>query len=426
MQAFGALRHAHYRLLWAGHLFSGFGQGMQLLATGWLVILVAAEDGRPELGPFYLGLLGLSRAVPALLFGLFGGVIADWFDRCVLLWISRAVAFASAVILAALTLAGQVHIGHLMLVTLAGAAASAFSGPAQQVMLARVVPHADLMSAVSLNQGTFQLTKLVGPLLAGPLIILTGVGGAMAVSALVFLGSVAFMIGVPASPPEVSPDHRRSAAGALSSLADGFRYAAGNPRIRWILITSAVAGIVARPVESLLPAVAHDVLGVGATELSWLTAAQALGSIGGTALAASLGRVRRRGLIVSAAIIAWGAAAAAFGLERSLVPSILLSAAIGLPHWVFSGTMLVVLQTHTPDRLRGRVMSIHLWTVMGISQFGVLFMGAAGTLIGIGPTIVAGGALFALFGLVLFLRIDAIRNLNNEDGPAEDSRRLVR
>ncbi len=104
------------------------------------------------------------------------------------------------------------------------------------------------------------------------------------------------------------------------------------------------------------------------------------------------------------------------------MPSLILAAAIGLPHWVFSATMLVLLQTRTPDRLRGRVLSVHLWTVMGVSQFGLLFMGASGTLIGIGPTIVIGGSLFALFGLIVFFRVDAIRNLSNDDRAGAEGR----
>ena len=421
MSMLQTLRHAHYRRLWAGQAFTGIAMGMQTLAIGWMAVVIASEEGRPELGAFYLGLLGLARGLPATFSGLIGGVVVDWFDRRLVLWTVRALMTVNAVVLAVLSLSGRVNIATLMAVTVVLGICMSLGAPTQQVMLSRLVPSSALLSAVSLNQVTMQTSWLVGPLVAGVLIIPVGSGGVMVASAACLLVALGFLLGLPPSPPERGTDEPRSMAAAAGSLLEGFRFIAAEPASRWLLITSTVAALTVRPVQQMLPAFVHDVLGAGAAELSWLLAAQSIGSIGGTAFAASIGNVRQRGLAISAAIVAWGAMTVAFAGQHALVPAVALIFLVGFPNWAFASTMVVHLQTQTPDRLRGRVMSLQHLTQGGIAQFGAMLVGTLGALLGVDVAIAIVGGAFAAFGIILFLRVGAIRELGGgaRHGPVE-------
>lgn len=420
---FGSLRYTHYRWLWAGQAFIAMGMGMQTLAIGWLAVVIAHQEGRPELGAFYLGLLGLALGLPATLSGLVGGVVVDWFDRRLVLWTVRALMAVNAAVLAALSLSGSVTIATLMAFTVVLGVCMSFGGLAQQVMISRLVPSSALMSAVSLSQGTMHTFWLIGPLVAGVLIIPVGPGGVMVASAACFLIALIFLFSLPPSPPHRGTHEPRSVAAVASSLREGFRYVATEPASRWLLITSAVAAFTVRPVGQMLPAVAHDVLGAGATELSWLLAAQSVGSICGTIFAASIGDIRQRGLAISAAIVAWGAMTLAFAGQHDLVPAVMLIFLVGFPNWAFASTMVVHLQTQTPDRLRGRVMSLQNLTQGGLAHFGAMLVGTLGALLGVDVAIAIAGAAFAVFGLILFLRVGAIRELS---GAARHGSREVR
>ncbi|MBM4420590.1 MAG: MFS transporter [Chloroflexi bacterium] len=230
MNAAAVLRHSHYRLLWGGQSIAFFGIGMQQLATGWLAVLIAVEEGRPELAPLYIGLMGLARGVPSIAFGLLGGVLTDWYDRRTVLRLSRVAIAASAGVLAALTIAGRANIIVLMAGVLVAAVGMSIGGPAQQVMLSRVVPPGALVDAVSLSQGTNQTVGLIGPLVAGVLIGPIGVGGVMAVNAASTVAGMLLLLGLPAAPPEGGGSQSRSPMGALRSLMGGFRYPRASPR----------------------------------------------------------------------------------------------------------------------------------------------------------------------------------------------------
>src|SRR5256885_1054106 len=165
--AWSALEHRDFRLFWIGLVVSNIGTWMQQFGLGWLVVQLAIKDGVPQLAPFYLGLVGLSRALPGLAFGLFGGVVADRADRRRLLLVTQSSAAVFAGILAYLAISNQINIVEIVLISALNSIIFSFDAPTRQAMVPRLVSGTRLMSAIGLNSAAFNWATLVGPLIGG-------------------------------------------------------------------------------------------------------------------------------------------------------------------------------------------------------------------------------------------------------------------
>lgn len=400
-----ALRHRDFRLLWAGLSISGIGDSMQLFAVGWLVVQLAIRDGEPHLAPFYLGLVGLSRAAPAIVFGLFGGVLADRMDRRTLLALAQSAGAVIAVALAALTWTGQVAVWSVMLLSALGAAAFAFDRPTRQAMLPRLVPERDLMSAIGLNGTSLNASGLLGPLIGGLLITPLGVVGLMVLNALSYGATLAALALMHPIPPQVPARHPN----VLRSMGAGFGHIWQDPVLASVIGLSILMSLGGRAFDHLLPAVALQTLGVGAVELSWLLTANGVGMLVGSITAGSLGHVGRRGVILACAVIGMGASVILFSLQTSLAAAVLCAFLPGFHHFTFSVISYGILQTRPPDHFRGRVVSVYSTTVQGGMPLGALLLGSLGTVVGIGPALAAGGTACVIGGLIALARVDALR-----------------
>src|SRR2546427_5733359 len=188
--AIAALAYRDFRLFWIALVVSNIGTWMQQFGLGWLVVQLAIRDGAPQLAPLYLGLVGLARAVPGLAFGLFGGVVADRADRRRLLTVTQTSAGILAALLGVLTIAGQINIVEVLLISALNSIIFSFDAPTRQAMVPRLVSDRQLMSAIGLNSAAFNGATLVGPLVGGVLIIPFGVGGLMLINAISYLAIV--------------------------------------------------------------------------------------------------------------------------------------------------------------------------------------------------------------------------------------------
>lgn len=411
---FAALRFSDFRLLWAGLATTGVGDSMQLFALGWLVVQLAVADGTPGLAPLYIGLVGLSRGVPGVLFGLFGGVVADRVDRRTLLILMRGAGFLVAIAFAWLTLAGAVNLAWVMGLSVASAASFAIDQPTRQAILPSLIPERHLLSAVGLSQATINISTILGPLLGGVLIAPLGIGLLLAVNSAAYVLAAGALLGMTAQPARDPAQH----ANVLRSLREGLAFVWQDPVLRSVVALSVALSLFARPLQTLLPAVAHDVLGVGAIELSWLLAAASVGTLAGSLGAASIGNVRRRGVMLAAAVGFAGATEAVFAAQHALLPALLFVVLPGIGHYGFSGIAFNLMQTRTPDRLRGRVIGIYVTTYGGINPLGSLLVGALGATVGIGGAIGIAGVLCLLAAVLILTAVAPLRRLGAGDaGP---------
>jgi predicted MFS family arabinose efflux permease len=402
--AWSALEHRDFRLFWVGLVVSNIGTWMQQFGLGWLVVQLAIKDGAPHLAPFYLGLVGLARAVPGLAFGLFGGVVADRADRRRLLIITQTSASIVAAILAVLTITERINIVEVVLLSALNSIIFSFDAPTRQAMVPRLVSDKQLMSAIGLNSAAFNGATLIGPLVGGVLIIPFGVGGLMMINAITYLAIVGALL-LMRPQPAVEPTRNLS---MLESIREGLSFIRGDPVLRWVIALSIATAMLTRPYIQLLPAEAQF-LGVGALELSWLLAASGAGALAGALATASLGSWRRRGALLVGAALAHGTLLIVFGTQHTVLGAMIFVGLTSLAVMVFLGMANTLMQTRSPDALRGRVMSVHTMVFMGFMPLGQMILGSVGTLIGINNAFLVGGVIVTLLAGYAAFRVTALR-----------------
>ena len=419
--AIAALRYRDFRLFWFGLLVSNVGTWMQMFGQGYLVVLLAVRDGVPQLAPLYLGLVGLARAIPGLTLGLFGGAVADRTDRRRLLTVTQS----AAAILATLAITDKINIVEILLLGALNSTIFAFDAPTRQSMVPRLVPERDLMSAIGLNSAAFNGPQIVGPVIGGLIFApfagtpTFGAGILFYINAISYLAVVIALLRM--HPMPVTGGRREISM--LDSIREGLAYVRQDVVVRWILILAATTALFARPYIQLLPALAHDQLKVGAVELSWMLAASGIGSLAGALATAALGGLRKRGAVLIGASIAFGALLVVFTEQRSLLPALPLLVLLGFSTMVFLGMANGLLQTRSPDHLRGRVMSVYTMVFMGLMPLGSMVMGSIGSIVGTGGGLLVGGVACTIVALYAAARITPLRQATGGPAPRLAARR---
>ena len=382
---------------------SNVGGWMQIFALGLLVVQIAAREGAPELAPFYLGLMGLARAVPGLALTLLAGAVADRMDRRVILLMSQSTMALSAALLAAIAFAGMATIPIVLLASAIHSAAFAFDNPARQSMVPRLVPLPMLPSAIGMQSAVFNGASIIGPLLAGLLYIPIGLPGLLAVNAISFVAIIGALFLMRPLPPIAS----RSVS-ILASVLLGARYVRRNPTLVWILVVSGTIFSTVGPMGQLLPAVAGESLYNGVSWLSLLLTALGLGAFTGALFVMNVGRFRRLGRLFVAGAIVNGMGLVAFAITSEPVVSLAVAYVIGLSGTLMAGMGNNILQATTTDAYRGRVMSVWGLLFIGIMPVGQLLLGVLGSLLGIHTSLFVGGAVALSAGVYAALRVPAV------------------
>ncbi|MGA6169676.1 MFS transporter [Streptomyces sp. NPDC012600] len=370
-----------YRRLWFGNTVSWIGQGMTALAVSLQVYDITGSA-------FSVGLIGLCSLVPLVVFGLYGGAVADTVDRRKLGLFSAAGSFSLALVLMAATFAGIENVGLLYTVVALQAVCFALNAPARSSMVARLLPPEQLPAANALSSMTSTTGALVGPMLGGLIVGWWGYRAAYTVDAVTFTASLYAMWRLPSMLPG------RKAEGEVrkrASVVDGLRFLGTRPNLRMTFFTDLCAMVLAHP-RALFPVVAVVWYGGDARTTGMLVAAPALGALLGGVFSGWLGRIRRHGLAVLLAVGSWGAAIAVFGLTRHLWLGLLLLALAGCADtvsMVFRNTML---QAAVPDEMRGRLQGVFIVVVAGGPRLGDFLAGSVADLTSPGVAVVGGGA----------------------------------
>ena len=417
--ALAALRYRDFRLFWFGLLVSNIGTWMQMFGQGYLVVLLAVRDGVPQLAPLYLGLVGLARAVPGLALGLFGGALADRTDRRRLLLVTQSAAAVTATILATLAITGKINIAEILLLGALNSTIFAFDAPSRQSMVPRLVPERDLMSALGLNSAAFNGPQIIGPVIGGLLFAPFADTPTFGAGLLFYVNAVSYLAVVVAllKMEPVPILGQSNQVPMLDSIREGLAYIRQDVVIRWIIVLAATTALFARPYIQLLPAVAHDRLHVGAVELSWMLAASGLGALLGSLATAALGGLKRRGAVLIASAVSFGIFLVLFTMQRALLPSLPLLVLLGFSTMVFLGMANGLLQTRSPDHLRGRVMSVYTMVFMGLMPLGSMVMGSIGSVAGTSSGLLAGGVACTVVALYAALRIAPLREATGGPRP---------
>ncbi len=385
-RSFIALRHRNFRLLWLGMMLSFTGSLMQNAGLLWHVSLLV-----PNNKGLALGLVGLVRVVPIVMFSMVSGVLADAWDRRKLMLANQLAATAVALGLAILAARLITIVWPIYLLAALGAAVGTFDLPARNALIPTLVPREHLPNAISLNTIMFQLAAVLGPSLAGIVIAASSVTGVYVADAVSFGAVVAALLmmrDLPARAP--STPHSRDDVSVHAAL-EGLRFVFASPLIRSTMLLDFFATFFSSA-TTLLPIFAQDVLRVGAKGYGWLYAAPAMGAlVAGAAMVPLTERIRRYGIVLLWAVGGYGLATVIFGLSRSFWLTLACLAMTGATDTVSTVIRNVIRQLETPDRLRGRMTSVNMLFFMGGPQLGELEAGLVAEWFGAPFSVVSGG-----------------------------------
>ncbi|HEU4700531.1 MAG TPA: MFS transporter [Gemmatimonadales bacterium] len=391
-RAFPALRHRNFRLFLGGQFVSLCGTWMQSVAHGWLVLTLSNS-------PFLVGLVPALGGLPILLFTLYGGVLADRVDKHRFIIVLQAFMLCEAITLAVLTWRHWITVPWVIGIAIFFGFLTAFEVPARQAFVVEMVGKADLMNAIALNSTAFNVSRVIGPALAGILIAAAGIAACFAANALSYVGVIIGLL-MMRWPKGEKP--LPAAAGLRGpGFAEGFRFVAGEPWPRAIIILTAVFSIFGFSFIAMLPVYARDALGVGAGGYGLLVSSVGVGAAIGALTLAGLGGGTPQEQLALRTALAFGVVLVLAALMPHFWIAAALLMAAGCVMAVQGITANSYLQSSAPDHLRGRVMGFYSWVSLGLAPFGTLQAGWVAERWGVRASLVVGGGVCAACALVL-------------------------
>jgi MFS family permease len=356
--------------------------------------------------PIAVGLRGLFKLLPVLALSMFGGVIADAFDRRRLLIFTQTTMALVSLTLATSTMFGWVSPALIYLLTVVAACAVAFDNPARSAMVPNLVPRNHLPNALSLSIIVGQVAMIFGPMVAGLLLPI----GATGLSFIYWVDCISFgAVIVALLLMRVRFQTTETRDVSFKAALDGLRFLRKAPIIMSTMTLDFFATFFGAAMM-LLPAFAEQVLHAPRESWGILYAAPAIGAVVAGFVMSWLGNVRNQGWIVLVSVAAYGLATVIFGLSNIFWLAVLGLAGTGAADTVSMVMRQTIRQLSTPDSLRGRMTSVNMIFYMGGPQLGELEAGIAAAIIGIGPSIVLGGLVVIAVSAVTGLLVPSLRN----------------
>ncbi len=387
-RTFRSLRNPNYRLYWIGQVISMLGTWMQTIGQAWLVLRLTDS-------PLALGVVTACQMFPVLIFGLFGGVIADRVPKRRLLVITQTIMLLQATALALLTAGGWINLAALYLLAAVLGTATALDNPTRQAFIKEMVGPDDVPNAVALNSIVQNTARLAGPALAGLTIAAVGVTACFALNAVSFLAVIVALLLMRPERFYESPAPRRGRV--LAQIAEGLRYALRTPEIGPILLLTVTFGIFGYNFNIILPLLARYVLHAGPVGFGALSSAMAVGSLIGALRIAYSGVASRRMLLVGAAGFSTLLLCLALSTRwLTMIPALAVLGACSITYFTTSTSRV---QLIVAPELRGRVMSLYAFLDLGSAPIGSLLLGTLAKHVGVRPTV---GAFAVACGLGTF------------------------
>jgi len=376
---------------------------MQSVAVGWQVYSITHR-------PLDLGYVGLAQFVPAVVLSLATGAVADRFDRRRIVVLCQCAYAATAAMLFLYARAGATRVEPIYAALVFFGVARAFAGPAAQSLLPMLVPAEDLTNAITWSTSIWEIASIAGPAVGG---LVYGAAGSptavYAVSAGMALGAAALTATL--RPRAIQLERREVTP---ETLFAGLRYVWREKLILGAISLDLFAVLFGGAV-ALLPAIAHDVLHTGPRGLGLLRSAPALGALAVSLWLAHHPLRRRVGRTMFACVGVFGVATIVFGLSHSFVLSLVALVAIGASDMVSVVVRLVLVQTNTPEAMRGRVSAVNLVFVGASNELGEFESGLTAAWLGLVPAVILGGVGTLAVVAVCALLFPALRQVDRLD-----------
>jgi predicted MFS family arabinose efflux permease len=389
-------QHPVFRRLWFGALAASVGQWMQQVALGWLAIVMTNSPG-------FVGIVTFSAGLPFLVVAPFGGALIDRIDRRRLMLSCQVLAFLLATILAIDVMSAFVQPWHLPIAAFLNGSLQALLIPTQQSLVPALVPRESLTNAVGLMSAGQNMTRVVGPSVAGIVIGTIGVGPTFLAQALAIALSFILVLGI-----VLPPRGQRSPAGR--GIFHGIRLVISRPDLRSLFLLASIPTLFVFPYIGFLNVFARDILRIGAEGLGLLMAVSGCGAVVGSLLVAAAARSEGTGRLLLGMTVLYGLPIVGVALSRTLWVTLPMLFVAGMLGAAFMSGNNALVQHRVSDDVRGRVMGAYMLT-WGLMPLGSLPMGMIADRIGT-PVAVAGGAVISsVLAGILGLTSSAVRDV---------------
>ncbi|MEU6777661.1 MFS transporter [Nonomuraea angiospora] len=386
-----------YRRLWLGQAVSHVGVGATVVAVGQQVWELTHSS-------LYVGLLGMANLIPLIVFGLWGGAVADAVDRRKLLIVGSLIAWTATLLILGQALLGLRNVYLIFGAVALNATGFAITSPTRGAIIPRILEKELVPAANALNSLVFSIGAVAGPMIGAVVLTSGGFAAAYAMDALLFTASLYAALRLPSLPP--LGEVRRPGAGAV---LEGLSFIVRSPVLLMSFVVDIIAMVFAMP-RALYPELTAERFGGSSLALGLMTSAMAVGSVAGALFSGWVGRVSRQGVALVIVIAVWGLAVAAAGLASELWLVVAFMAVGGVADVISSVWRQSILQLYAPDEMRGRLQGAFMVVVAGGPRLGELRAGATATALGVSGAWVGGGLACVVTVLVVGLSVPAFRN----------------
>ena len=403
VKTFSSLQnHVNYRYLWTGNLFANCAQWLQFITIGWLALDISGSA-------FHSILTVAVRALPLLILGPWGGVLADRLDRRKLVMGVQVVMVSSALAFGILLANGKIDsIWHVYAYMLVSGIAFAFVQPTRQALVANVVPREDLGNALALNAMAVTSMRLAGAAISGVLIETVAFHWNFFVESALYVGMIVLL--APMKTP-YRQDSERTKASPLADLKEGLQFIFGSREMVRLMVMNFVRTGVFMPLLLFLPAYTEEALGRGAGVSTAMIVIMGAGGLLATIMISSFGFFTKKGLVTLLTLISGSSVILILGLSQWVWVSVPIMLIMGLSQTHFIVANQTLIQTLVPDNLRGRVTSVWHYESGLIPLFAAI-TGGVGLLVGIGTAMAIGGVIALSISLIFLVRFGNIRRLD--------------
>ncbi|GIH28735.1 MFS transporter [Acrocarpospora phusangensis] len=411
------MRSYNYRLFAAGGVVSNVGTWMQRTAQDWLVLSLTGGSGTA------LGVTVALQFLPVMVFGLWGGMLADRYPKRRLLVVAESLMGLLALAMGVLIVSGAVQVWHVFVMAFLLGLLACVEVPTRQAFVVEMVGQDDLSNAIALNSSTFNLARVVGPALAGVLIYWMGTGPIFMVNAVSFGAVIAGLLLMRKSELRTPARVPR----AKGQLREGLRYVGGRPDLLLPMLIVAFVAVFAQSFSTAIALMATNVYNAGSSAFGIASSALAIGALGGALLAARRIKPSRRFLLLGAAF--FGIFQMMAALAPGYITFLVLLVPAGMAMITVNTTANATVQMGASHEMRGRVMGIYVLVFTGGAPIGAPLVGWLSEIAGPRIAVMATGAL-SLVGVVLALLITRMvakrKGLAVPIRPARAARRVFR
>lgn len=392
--------HRNFRLFWIGQTVSLIGTWMQQVGQGWLALQLSDSA-------FIVGLVSAAGSLPILVFSLYAGVVVDRRDKLRLVTIAQVLLSIEAVVLWWAVWTGRINIPLLLALAGINGLISAVEIPARQSLIVELVGRENIVDAVALNSGGFNIARIIGPSIAAAVIAGAGLAWCFAINALSYIAVIGCLIAIRL--PRFIPVERQMTA--LRQFREGLAYIRSRREVTGLMGVIAVYSVFGFQYLTLMPVIARDVLHTDASGYGLLVTFVGIGAVFGALTLAALSARVRRGRLFTISAISFASLLLLFSFVnvRPVAAGVLLF--LGLTMLINGALANGILQSVVPDELRGRVMAAYVFVYVGFSPIGSLIAGAVARVTSVQWAIGSGAVIMLLYAAWAFWKFPELRRV---------------